>query len=341
MDGVVLDPTVNASGGVIATDDSACDVVSARVKTAAPRGARTVAGVALVLLSALAFGSTPALASLAFTAHLNGLSLVAFRCLLASVVLALISTGLRESGLDRRTAVRLFGLGALLFGPQMVLYFAAIQRLDTSITVAVVYIYPAVVAAAVGVRLRRLPPALDLVLLVVAVVGVGAVALARAGSASSTAGVMLAVATAVIFAGYVIASDVVIREAPPIAAGGVVLAGAGFSALVAAAALGQLELPVSGPGWVLVGLHGVIIVPVGLAAYYAGLKRLGATRSSIVDTAQPAIAAVIGVLALGERLNLVQVVGMIAIVFAVLGLPLAAAGRARRKPGLVPDRDAP
>lgn len=294
-----------------------------------------------MLLSALAFGSTPALASVAFKANLNGLSLVALRCLLAAGVLWLVSMALREGSVGSRTAGRLFALGAVLFGPQMVLYFAAIQRLDTSITVAVVYIYPAVVAVAIAVWRRTLPPNLDLVLLVLAVAGVGAVALARSGSASSTTGVLLAVATAVIFAAYVIGSDVVIRDAPPIAAASVVLAGAGLSALLTAAVLGQLELPVSGAGWLLVGLHGLVIVPVGLAAYYAGLKRLGATRSSIVDTSQPAIAAVIGVLALGERLNPVQVIGMIAIVFAVLGLPLAAARRMRRGAGQQHGPDAP
>lgn len=294
-------------------------------------GIKATVGVAFVLLSALAFGSTPAFASLAFTSHISGLSLVAFRCLIAAGVLWGLSRVVRESALGLGTGARLFALGALLFGPQMALYFAAVHRLDTSITVAVVYIYPAIVAALTAVRLRRFPPLIEMLLLVLALVGVGVIALVAGDAARSTVGLLLAVSTAVIFALYVIASDVVVRDAPPIAAASLVLAGAGVSASIMARASGQLELPQNGTAWLFLSLHGLILAPIGVASYYAGLKRLGATRASIVDTSQPAIAAVIGVVALGERLTSVQILGMIAIVFAVIGLPVAAAARARRR----------
>ena len=83
-------------------------------------------------------------------------------------------------------------------------------------------------------------------------------------------------------------------------------------------------------GRLYVLLHGFTLVPVGLAAFYAGLKRLGATRASIVDTAQPAIAAAVGVLALSEKVGKMQVLGIVLVMIAVLGLPLMADKRSRR-----------
>lgn len=294
------------------------------------RGINAGIGVTFVLLSSLAFASTPAFAQLAFAARLNGVSLVSFRCLIAAMVLWMLARAFDEPAIAIGLRVRLFLLGALLFGPQMALYFAALQRLDTSITVAVVYVYPAVVALIVAIRLRRPPPLTEVMLLVLALVGVGVIALVHGQAPNSGSGMVLAAVTAVIFAIYVLASDALVRDVPPILAASVVLAGSGFSALLIASISRKLALPNGQAGWLYLGLHGLVIVPVGLASYYAGLKRLGATRASVVDTSQPAIASVIGVAALGEHLEPLQILGIMAIVIAVLGLPILAAGRARR-----------
>lgn len=315
-------------------DDSGCSAEPIAVADNLPsaRGINATVGVGFVLVSCLAFGSTPAFAQMAFRADINGLSLVAFRCLIAAGVLGLVSRALGESAMGIGAMARLFALGALLFGPQMGLYFAALHRLDTSITVAVVYVYPAVVVLMVAVRLRRLPPLAEILLLFLALSGVGVIALLNGASSSSGVGMLLAGSTAIVYALYVLASDILIRDVPPISAASAVLLGAGLSTLLIAAVSRQLELPHGETGWLYMGLHGIIVVPIGLASYYAGLKRLGATRTSVVDTSQPAIAAIIGVVALGESLGPVQVLGIFAIVIAVLGLPIVAAERARRSP---------
>lgn len=287
-------------------------------------------GVGFVLLSALAFASTPAFVRLAYTAQINGLSLVAFRCLIAAVALWAVGRVVREKSAAPGAAWRLVLLGALLFGPQMWAYFAAIERLDTSITVAVVYIYPALVAALVAVRARKLPKTAEMALLGLGLCGVGVIVLANPVGAGSVLGLVLAAATAVGYALYVFSASTAVGDTPPLAAASLVLLGAGVSSVVLAAAAGRLEFPTTSLGVGYMALHGVIIVPIGLAAYYAGLKRLGATFTSLVDTSQPAMAAVIGVLALGEHLMPVQLLGIAAIVVAVLGLPVMAVIQARK-----------
>ena len=287
-------------------------------------------GVGFVLLSALAFGTTPAFVRLAYTAQINGVSLVAFRCLIAAAVLWLVGRLIREKMASRTTAWRLVLVGALLFGPQMWSYFAALRSLDTSITVAVVYAYPALVAIMVSLRIRKFPKAAEVSLLVLGLCGVGIIVLANPVGAGSTAGLVLAAATAVGYAIYVFAAGAVVGDTPPLAAASLVLLGAGGSSVVAGLVTGQLEMPVSAAGVGFLALHGFVIVPVGLAAYYAGLKRLGPTYTSLTDTSQPAIAALVGVVALGERLVFMQLLGIAAIVLAVLGLPLMALVQTRQ-----------
>lgn len=287
-------------------------------------------GVGFVLLSAVAFASTPAFVRLAYTAQINGLSLVAFRCLIAAAVLWLAARVIREKTATRGPAWRLVMVGALLFGPQMWTYFAALEQLDTSITVAIVYIYPALVAILVALRARRLPKAAEISLLLLGLGGVAVIVLANSVGTGSKIGVLLAAVTALGYAMYVFAADATVGDTPPLAAASLVLLGAGGSSVVMALLNGQLDFPSSATGVGYVALHGVIIVPIGLAAYYAGLKRLGATLTSLVDTSQPAIAALIGVAVLGERLLPVQALGIAAIVVAVLGLPVMTVARSRR-----------
>ncbi|WP_354174355.1 DMT family transporter [Arthrobacter sp. UYEF36] len=282
----------------------------------------------LVLLSALAFGSTPAFVRLAYSAQINGVSLVAFRCLIAAAVLWILSRTLGEGTVRRRSALRLVAIGAVLFGPQMWSYFAALHLLDTSVTVAVVYVYPAIVAVLVAFRLRKLPRRAELILLLLALGGIAMIALFNGAALDSTTGMLLAGLTAVGYAIYVVVADTAVRDVPPNTAASLVLVGAGASSVLAALVTQQLELPTSPAGWSYIALHGLIIVPIGLASYYAGLKRLGAARTSVVDTSQPAIAAGIGVAALGEQLAFFQIVGIVAVMVAVLGLPIMAAAQA-------------
>jgi drug/metabolite transporter (DMT)-like permease len=66
-----------------------------------------------------------------------------------------------------------------------------------------------------------------------------------------------------------------------------------------------------------------------LVAFYAGLRRLGPTRTALVDTVQPVIAVVVGMAVLGEALERGRALGIALVVVAVAGLPLLAGGLRR------------
>ena len=300
---------------------------------------QVLSGVALVLLSSFAFAVTPALVRLAYRAKVNELSLITFRCIIAAAALAAISQLVGEALVGAPAVRRLIALGALLFAPQMWLYFLSLRYLETSVAVAIVYVYPVGVAVLVAVLHRCLPRPVEMLLLGVALCGVMVITVFDRGHRASTIGLVLAGATALGYALYVVAADSLVRSLPPLAASGWVVVGTGLSTLIVAMLTNQLERPTTGSGWSFVLLHGLVIVPVGLGCFYAGLARLGATKASIVDTSQPAIAAVAGVWVLGERLAAVQVVGIALVTLAVLGLPLLTGFHARRS-RLINARDA-
>lgn len=213
----------------------------------------------------------------------------------------------------------------------MWLYFASLHHLDTSIVVAIVYVYPALVAVLVAVRSRRFPRVPEILLLCLALCGVVIIAVFDGGAYTSRLGVILAASTAIGYAIYVVVVASVINFLPPLAASCWVLLGAAGSSLCVALLMHRLEMPTTQSGWFYIFLHGFIVVPIGLAALSAGLSRLGATRASIVDTSQPAIATLVGVVVLGEHLRDLQVLGIFVVMLAVVGLPLTAGWQARRK----------
>ena len=282
------------------------------------------------MLSSFAFAVTPVLVRLAFEADVNEFSLITFRSIVAAAALAALSRFARETTVESSAVLRLIALGAFLFAPQMWTYFLSLRYLDTSVAVAIIYIYPAVVAILIAILRRCLPTSVEMALLGVALAGVIVIMVFDGGRRMSVIGVALACVTAVGYALYVVVADSVVRSLPPLAAGVWVVVGTGISTLVVAVVSGQLQLPSSTSGWTLVAVHGLIVVPMGLGCFYAGLVRLGATKASIVDTSQPAIAVLAGTIVLDEWLSPLQLLGVCLVTFAVLGLPILTELQARR-----------
>lgn len=287
-------------------------------------------GLALVLLSASAYGITPALMKLAYRAQLGELSLIGLRSAIAAALVALVARAVSETRIPRSAAVRLAALGALLYAPQMWLYFASLHWIDTAVAVGVAYVYPAIVVVLTAARYRRSPPASEVVLVGLALVGIAIIAATAGSSRVGPIGVALAAAAAVGYAVYVVVAASLTADVPTLGASAWVLVGTATAAAAAGAVTGQLALPPSGLGWVYVLAHGLVVVPVGLVAFYAGLRRLGPTRSALVDTVQPVIAVVVGMAVLGEALLPARVLGIALVVVAIAGLPLLA--RCPRRP---------
>ena len=287
----------------------------------------TVAGLGFVLLSACAYGITPALFKLAYRAHLDELSLIGLRSAAAAVLVAAAAWVIREPGIPPRAATRLVALGAGLYGPQMWLYFAALHWLDTTVAVAAAYVYPTIVAVIVAVRRRRPPPAVEVALIGVAALGVAAIALSGGPARADPLGLALVLTAALLYAGYVVVAASVTVDLPTLGSTAWMLAGTAVATLGAAAATGRLALPAGPTAWTYLLVHGLVVVPVGLVAFYAGLRRLGPVRTSLVDNLQPVIAVTVGSTVLGERLTLSRALGITLVSIAVVGMPAAAARR--------------
>jgi drug/metabolite transporter (DMT)-like permease len=131
-------------------------------------------------------------------------------------------------------------------------------------------------------------------------------------------GLLLGTATAVVYAGYVVTGERVVKGIPPVLLAALVATGAAAAFTVVGSAGGGLDLSIPSSGWRALVLISVAATVVPMLTLYAGIDRLGATRASIVSTVEPVAAVVLAVLFLGERLDVADATGAGLVLGAVM-----------------------
>jgi drug/metabolite transporter (DMT)-like permease len=269
---------------------------------------RDLRAVALVLLSAALFGALGVLAQLAYGTGVSVLGLLLGRFAVAGMVLWLIVLVLRRPLPSRRGVVTAVALGAGY--SSMALSFAAsLKHIEADLADLLLFAYPVLVslgAVALGrERFNRRRAAA----LAAATAGI---ALALTGGGTGVIdplGVGLVLASALIYALYVLASSSLLGTTDPLVLAASVATGAAITFFADAAIHGQLT-----PRGGLTGIGLVVAVALsssvlGTSAFMAGVRRLGASRASIVSSAEPALTAAFAFAAFGDRFGPVQLLG--------------------------------
>ena len=274
---------------------------------------RALAGAAMILGTSASIQIAAAIAHDLFdTLTPAGVSALRF-ALGAAVILPAVRPAVR--GRDRETwlaiAVYGFSLGIL-----NVTFFESIDRLPLGLAVTFAFVAPLGVALA-GSRRRR-----DVAFALLA--GAGVLVLGGIDRPDSAAGVAFAVAAGCAWVSVAFAGRSVGRRTRRVD---------GLALAIPIACLVTLPLGIGHVGALdarslalgLVIAVGGMILPFALEL--EGLRRLEPRLVAVIYSADPAIAAVIGLVALSESLTLPQVMGMAAVIAASAGVT-AGAGEA-------------
>jgi drug/metabolite transporter (DMT)-like permease len=303
-------------------------------------------GIALVVISAIAFGSGGLFARPAYAAGADWLTLMAWRFLIAgglawAVLLARPSSRRAFLLLPRRTLLVTMGLG-VCYVSNTATYYAGIAEVPLSLAALIIYMYPPVVAVLAQRLGRPLESRRAWAALAITITGV---ALAVGGIDMRTAPpilpLLLVVAAPLFYSGWIILAARHGGETAERVGHG---ADAGATASVIGAvmlsstavcygiwnlAVGHPVLPADVPAAAWPGILGVAVVAgfVGVQAFYAGSQRIGAAQASLVSTVEPLWTIAAASILLGERLSAVQLAGGVVILGGVL---LAQTGSRRR-----------
>ena len=91
-------------------------------------------------------------------------------------------------------------------------------------------------------------------------------------------------------------------------------------------------LPQSAAGWAAVAGIALVSTVAAITLFFAGLARIGPTQASTLSTIEPVFTIVLAALLLGERIEMIQAIGGVLILGAVVMLaraPTERAGMAR------------
>jgi drug/metabolite transporter (DMT)-like permease len=274
--------------------------------------------IALVLLSAIGFGSIALFAKLAYADGVSPSMLLAWRFLLAVAFLAPL-VWFRRLALPRGRMLAGFVLMGALYTAQSQCYFTALMHASSGLVGLLLYIYPVLVtliSVAFGWETldRR-----TLILLLLAIAGM---AITLGGNLQGRPlGVALGLLSAAVYALYIVIGGRLTRgngrQADPLASALVVM-GAAAIGNGGFALAGGSALPQTATAWLAIAAIAVFCTVMAVACFLIGIKHIGASQASIVSTLEPVITICLGAALLGETVSAPQLAGGAMVLAAVI-----------------------
>jgi drug/metabolite transporter (DMT)-like permease len=275
-------------------------------------------GILLCAASAAGFGAMAVLAKLAYAAGAGLVEVLTIRFALAAAVLGLLAPQRFRPG--RGAAAAGLALGAVLYAAESGLFFAALTRMDAAPAELLLYAYPTLVVVGAIALGREAASRRKLAALALASGGVALVLAGGHAGAIEPVGAALALAAAVGYALYVLAADRVRTDPRTLAA--LVCAGAAASFGAFGLASGELRLDFGLEAWGWIAAIAVVSTVIPLAAFLAGMERIGPGRASILSALEPPLTVALAWAALGEALAPPQLAGGGLVLAAVAVLQL-------------------
>lgn len=264
-------------------------------------------GVAAGMAGSLAFGITIVIGRSLARSGIGASAVLAIRFGLGGAVLLAILAASRRPLLpapgERVAAVLLGGIG---YSVESSFFYLGLAHGTASAVSLLFYVYPALVVALELLVLRVVPGRRTIGCLVLSAAGTLLVVVSAGGVRISTAGVVYALASAVAFAAYLLASERLLTRTDALTSGAWVTLGCATAQLGRAGVTGQIAIP---PGhWVQLAGYG-LATSAAFVLMFTALHRLGSSLTAVIMTMEAPFAVVLAAIFLGESLGPLQLVG--------------------------------
>ena len=288
-------------------------------------------GIVLALASATLYGITPYFVNVAFDHGADPFGLMTARYIIASAVLLVIRL-IRLPHAPwpaRRTSIYLFLLGAIGLYLNSVCVFSALDLMDSGLVMVLFYFYPIVVVL-MSWSLHGHKP--DGIIWLCLALTVGGVALSASDvSGGAIDGVLLIIIGAFTYAIYSVIGSRLMPTTNVLTGLLIVLFGAACSFTVVWL-VNPPGMPTTMPrdtaGWLSALEIAVVGTIAAMGLFFAGMNRIGAGKSAVIQTSEVFVTVTMGLVFLGESLTARQVIGAVLILGGVILLAQKEATRA-------------
>ena len=290
--------------------------------TSAPHARSLSRATLLILFSACCFGSIPIIITLATRDGARLTDLLAWRFLVATPLLFLVSGGLAGVRLPASRAVPLFVLAGGGQAAVNVVSLSALAYIPAATLTFLFYSYPAWVAVISAIRGTDPLTGRRVGALLLSLAGLALMVGMPGAGGLHPVGVMLALSSALLYALYIPTIDHLGRGLAPSVTSTYASAGAAVVLGAIAVGSGGLALRFAPMGWLAVGMLAVLCTVLAFLAFLRGLSTIGPVRTAIISTIEPFWAALLGSVVLGQRLGVRTLAGGVLIATAVVLLQL-------------------
>jgi drug/metabolite transporter (DMT)-like permease len=247
------------------------------------------------------------------------LTLLAIRFSIASVLLFgyLWLQGVKIV-LTRKQIILLFTLGGILYAMQSSFYFASVQYIPASLAALLLYTYPVFVALLSLVVDKEILNRQTWLAIILSTGGLVLV-LGAAPSAINLAGVLFALAAAIVYSVYIVLGNRVVQGLSPLVTSAFVSVFAAVSLSIAGLAGGKLEFAtITAIAWL--AIIGIILFSTILAmlTLFRGLELIGPTKASILSMVEPLVTFAFSALLFADRLTATQLAGGAAVIIGAI-----------------------
>ena len=277
-------------------------------------------GVALIIVSSIGFGLAPTFATFSYRNGGNAVGTLLARFTVATLLMLIVrKISGRQAKWPRPLLFgQLFLLGALGYFTATILYFTAIQNIDSGLAITIFYCNPVIVVLLSWWLLGNKPSRIIVWCLVSTLIGV-TIAAGQVGNAD-TISVILVLIVAVEYAFYMIISSKVLPKVDLFTGVTIVMFGAASSfAIYALFAPSSVEVifPNAINGWVSVLMLAVVATVIPTATLYAGMNLIGTGKTAVIQTFEPVASILAGVIFLSEPLTMPRIIGATFVIGAV------------------------
>ena len=277
-------------------------------------------GTGLVLFATLCMSTEAIAAKIAYEGGATVLIVLMLRYVLAAIVFwLLIWAGRYDYRLSRG---QLLSVLALSLGAQtltVLALFEAFRFIPAGIAILFLYLYPVLVAVLAAFFLKE-PFTLQKGLALILTLAGCVIILGQPVSTLDLRGVLLSLAAAVTNSIFLIGTARLLKriQTPVYNAyvSTVVALATGFLALTR----GQMSFAFDRSAWLAIIALGIFATVLAMAAFFRGIKEIGASQAAIISTFEPAATAVLAFLILGEALTAWQITGGVIVLSGVFVL---------------------
>lgn len=294
--------------------------MAAPVRLTARRfGSERLVGIALVVVSAIGFGTLGVLARVADDEGADQVAVLALRFGIAAVVFGAVRL-VRRRPAPRGPALLGLVVMGVLYAVQGACFFASVERGSPGLAALLLYAYPALVVLLGAVVLGQRPHRGVVLATGAALVGT-AMIIGPTVADGNPAAIAFGLSTAFTYSTYILIGSRVVERVDPVWSSVVIMGTAAVCTIVHFALSSPTPRgPSTGTAWAAVLALAVVSTVIPVSTFLAGLARIGPADASTLSALEPATSVLLSAIVIGETLTGWTLAGGVLIIAAVIAI---------------------